>query len=238
MRLRLKTRPAVLFGAMFAVCLLLFLPLRLVAGIAGLGDTGLSARAVHGSVWSGTLEEATAGGVALGDLDAHLSPIDLLIGRARVALHRRGEGAAASGAVSVSRHSRGIDDVTAALPAGAVFAPLPISELDLSGVSARFDDGRCAGARGQVRAVVTGTIAGADLGGSMSGEARCDAGALVLPLRAAGGGAAIDLRLTGDGRFHADLTLPGGDAGAIARLQLAGFQATPRGYTLSAEGRF
>lgn len=238
MRLRLQTRPVALFGAMFVVALLLLVPLRLIAGVVGLGDTGLSARAVHGSVWSGTLDEATVGGVALGDLHAHLSPLGLLIGRAEVDLHRPGDEAAGHGALSVSRHSNRIDDATAVLPTGGVFAPLPISELDLSGVSVRFDDGRCAGARGQVRALVTGTVAGADLGGSMSGEARCDAGALVLPLRAAGGGAALDLRLSGNGRFHADLIVPGGDAATIARLQLAGFQATPRGYTLSAEGSF
>ncbi len=238
MKLRLQTRPAVLFGAMFAAALLLLLPLRLVAGWVGLGDSGLSARAVHGSVWFGTMDEAAFGGVALGDLRARLSPFRLLLGEARVAVQGRGGGPSAQGAVTVSRHSSAIDDVAASLPTGAVFAPLPISQLDLSGASVRFDDGRCARAQGTVRATVTGNIAGVDLGGSMSGAARCDGGALVLPLRSAAGGGAIDLRLSGDGRFHADLVLPASDAATITRLQLAGFQAGPKGYTLSAEGRF
>ena len=238
MRLRLQTRPVVLFGAMFIAALLLLLPLRLVAGWAGLGDAGLSARAVHGSVWFGTMDEAAAGGVALGDVRARLSPFNLLLGRARVAVHGRGDGPAAEGAVTVSRHSQGVDDVTASLPTGAVFAPLPIAQLDLNDASVRFDDGRCTRAQGRVRAVVTGDIAGVDLGGSMTGEARCDGGVLLIPLRAAAGGAALDLRLPGNGRFHADLIVPGGDAASVARLQLAGFQATARGYTLSAEGRF
>lgn len=238
MRFRLQTRPAVLFGAMFTVALLLLLPLRLVAGWAGLGNAGLSARAVHGSVWLGTMDEAAAGGVALGDLRARLSPLDLLLGRARVAVRSRGEGPAAQGAVMVTRHSNGMDDVTASLPTGAVFAPLPITQLDLNGASVRFDDGRCVRAQGKVRAVVTGDIAGVDLGGSMAGDARCDGGVLLIPLRAAAGGAVIDLRLPGNGRFHADLIVPGGDVATIARLQLAGFQAGPKGYTLSAEGRF
>src|SRR3569623_1540212 len=238
MKVRLQSRPAALFGALFAAALLLLLPLRLVAGWAGLGDAGLSARAVHGSVWLGTMDEAAAGGVARGDLRARLSPLDLLLGRARVAVPGRGTGPAAQGAVTVSRHSNGNDDVTASLPTGAVFAPLPITELDLTGASARCDDGRCARAQGRVRAVVTGDIAGVDLGGSMTGEARCDAGALLIPLHAAAGGAAIELRLPGNGSFHADLIVPGGDAATIARLQLAGFQVGPKGYTLSAEGRF
>jgi general secretion pathway protein N len=238
MKFHLQTRPAVLFGAMFVVALFLLLPLRLVAGWAGLGDAGLSARAVHGSVWLGTMDEAAAGGVALGDLHARLSPLNLLLGRARVVVHGRGDGPAAKGAVTVSRHSNGVDDVTASLPTGAVFAPLPITQLDLSGASVRFDDGRCARAQGRVRAVVTGDIAGVDLGGSMAGDARCDAGALLITLRAAAGGAAIALRLPGNGRFHADLIVPGGDAATVTRLQLAGFQAGPKGYTLSTEGRF
>lgn len=238
MRLRLQTRPVALFGAMFAVSLLLLLPLRLVAGWVGLGDAGLSARAVHGSVWFGTIDEAAFGGVALGDLRARLSPLTLLLGEARVSVQGRGAGPSAQGAVAVSRHSSGIDDASASLPTGAVFAPLPISQLDLSAASVRFDDGRCARAQGTVRATVTGTIAGVDLGGSMSGAARCDGGALALPLRSAASGGAIDLRLSADGRFHADLILPAGDAATIARLQQAGFQAGPKGYTLSAEGRF
>jgi general secretion pathway protein N len=238
MRFRLQTRPAVLFTAMFAAALLLLLPLRLVAGWAGLGEAGLSARAVHGSVWLGTMDEAAAGGVALGDLRARLSPLNLLLGRARVTVRSRGNGPAAEGAVTVSRHSNGVDDLTASLPTGAVFAPLPITQLDLSGASVRFDDGRCARAQGRVRAVVTGDVGGVDLGGSMAGEARCDAGALLIPLRAAAGGAAIELRLPGNGRFHADLIVPGGDAATVSRLQLAGFQAGPSGYMLSAEGRF
>ncbi len=238
MRFRLQTRPVALFGAMFVIALLLLLPLRLVAGWAGLDDAGLSARAVQGSVWYGSLDEAAIGGIALGDLRAHLSPLNLLLGRARVMVRSNGATPAAQGAVTVSRHSYGVNVVTASVPTGAVFAPLPIAQLDLSAAGVRFEDGRCARAAGHVRAVVTGAIAGVDLGGSMAGDARCEAGVLVLPLRAAAGGAAIELRLPGNGRFHASLTVPASDAATIARLQRAGFQAGPGGYRLSAEGRF
>ena len=72
----------------------------------------------------------------------------------------------------------------------------------------------------------------------MAGDARCDGGVLVLPLRAATGGAAIELRLPGNSRFRAILMVPANDAATIARLQSAGFQAGPGGYRLSAEGSF
>ncbi len=226
-----------MFAAMFLVSLLLFLPMRLVAGWIGLDESGLSARAVHGSIWSGDMDGAAFGGVALGDLHLRLSPLNLLLGRTQFAVRGRGEGAASMADVRFGHHGGGVDDATTSLSTGVVFAPLPISQLDLRAVTVRFEAGRCVQARGMVRAALTGQVAGLDLGGSMSGTPQCDAGALVLPLRSAAGGAAIDLRVRGDGRFRAVLVLPANDAATIARLQLAGFQSSAAGYTLSAEGR-
>ena len=54
-RIRLKTGPAAIFGAIFIVALIALLPLRLAMGWFDLGDTGLTAREVRGSIWSGSL---------------------------------------------------------------------------------------------------------------------------------------------------------------------------------------
>ena len=86
MRIRLATGRRALFLAMFAAAVLAFLPMRLALGWAALDSQGFSAREVTGSVWSGRLVEARFGDVALGDLDASVSPLALLIGRARIAL--------------------------------------------------------------------------------------------------------------------------------------------------------
>ena len=86
MRIRLATGRRALFLAMFAVAVLVLLPMRLALGWASLDSQGFSAREVTGSVWSGRLVEARFGDVALGDLDASVSPLALLIGRARIAL--------------------------------------------------------------------------------------------------------------------------------------------------------
>ena len=64
--IRLATGRTALFGAMLVVALLAFLPMRLVLGAAGLGDEGLVARRVEGSVWSGSLADAGAAGLRLG----------------------------------------------------------------------------------------------------------------------------------------------------------------------------
>lgn len=236
-KIRLRTRPAVLFGALFVIALIVFLPLRLALGWFGLGEAGLSARAATGSVWAGGLSEARFGDVALGDVRARLSPIQLLVGRARVNLaSRQAEGL--RGAIGISRHSMGIDDVTGQTPVGAVFAPLPITALDLSDVSIRFRDGQCDHAEGRVRATIMGDAGGYALPALMEGTARCEGGAVLLPLASQAGSEAVALRLWGDGRFRAGLTLQQVDPALATKLRLAGFQPSAQGYQLSVEGRF
>jgi general secretion pathway protein N len=131
--IRLRTGPAALFGAIFVLALILLLPLRFALAWFDLDGTGFAARAASGSVWAGSLREAQLGSIALGDVDAALSPWALLAGRARLALegHPSGTGRALHGAVSVSRHSVGIEQMTAGVPVGDAFAPLPITAIDL-----------------------------------------------------------------------------------------------------------
>ena len=136
-RFRLTTGPLALFGAIFVIALIALLPLRLVLGQFDLARTGFAAREATGSVWSGALRETAVGSIALGDMGAALSPWPLFVGRARVDLagHSTTTTRAVHGAVSVSRHSIGVDDMTAVLPGGAVFARFPVSGLDLDDVS-------------------------------------------------------------------------------------------------------
>ena len=237
MRFRLATARPALFGAMVAVALLALLPLRLVLGWAGLGDAGLTARRVDGALWGGRLVEARFGAVVLGDLDARLAFLPLLVGRARVELD--GEGAQPlRGAVTVGRHALGVDDFTATLATGQLFAPMPVTALDLDGVSVRFRDGQCDHAEGRVRATLAGEAAGVPLPPTLSGPARCEAGALLLPLVSQAGTETATLRITGDGRYHAEFALRPTDPAVAVRLERAGFIGGPAGYRLGVEGRF
>lgn len=235
-RVRLRTRPMALFGGLFVLALIVLLPMRLVLGWVGLGDLGLTARAVHGSVWLGELKEAHVGALDLGDLDASVAPAPLLVGRARVDL--AGDGAPPiEGAVSVSRHSIGIDDVTAGIIGGAAFAPLPVGSLDLDDVSARFSDGACAHAEGRVRITLGGAVGGVPLPQAMAGTARCEGNALLLPLVSAAGTESLAIRLRQDGGYTADLAIGTSDPAVATKLQLAGFRLSPDGYALSLQGR-
>ncbi|BCI72670.1 bacterial type II secretion system N family protein [Sphingomonas sp. S17] len=240
MRLRLATRPSVLFAAMLVVALIVFLPMRLALGATGLADQGLSARRVGGTIWGGSLLEARFGDVALGDLRVSLSPLALLVGRARLAFEGAGaDGRPIAGAATISRHAMGIDGVTASLPAAALFAPLPVTTLALEDVTVRFRDGVCEEAGGRVRATVTGEAGGLPLPPTMMGNARCEAGALLLPMTGQGGTEAVNLRIRPDGRYTADLVLSPSDPAAAAKLEQLGFVAgSGGGYRLSAQGRF
>ncbi len=239
-RIRLTTGPGALFLAFFVAALIAFLPLRLALGWFGLAEQGMTAREVTGSIWAGELREARFGQVALGDLSAGVSPLPLLVGRARVDLDGSGVPPAGrlSGAIGVSRHSFGFDHVTASLPVGNAFRPVPVTTLDLDEVSVRFRGEICEEAEGRVRAAMAGDIGGLVMPASLNGTARCDGGALLLPLVSAAGNEGSTIRLWPDGRYRAELTLQPGDPAAAARLQAAGFVQTQSGMELAIEGRF
>ncbi len=240
MKIRLTTRPVALFGGLAVLALLVFLPMRLVLGLVGLGEYGLSARVVRGPVWFGTLTEAKIGDLALGDINAGLAPLPLLLGRARLGISgaAQGDRPGLSGAISTSRYSKGIDDMTGSIPTGSVFAPLPINRLDLEAVSVRFDSGACAAAQGRIKAQLSGSIAALALPQSMSGTLRCEAGALVIPLVSQAGTEGVTLRIQGNGRYRATLDIQSADPAIAQKLSLSGFQPNEAGYRLSTEGQF
>ena len=235
MRVRVPMRRAALFAAMFAFALILFLPLRLALGPL---DDAFAAREASGSVWSGQLKEARIGPASLGDLDARLAPLPLLAGEARIVVARpSGAPDRLLGAFGIGRNRRSAESVTGTVPVESTFAPLPIASLDLTDVTVRFRDGACDRAEGLVRANISGDVAGLDLPAGLSGAVRCDRGALLLPL-AGGAGEGLALRIFGDGRYEAQLSIRATEPAAIARLTGAGFALGPGGYAMTLKGRF
>lgn len=212
MRLRLPVPRAVLFGALFATALIATFPLRVILGAVG---TGVSAREVRGSVWSGRLVEARAGAAVIGDLDARLEPLPLLVARARIALGREGTDPFTA-AMSFGGATRAIDGLSGTVPVAGAFGALPVTGLFFQDVTVRFRDGRCDRAEGQVRAsLAAGAVGGVTLPQGLSGAARCDRGALLLPLASASGSESVALRIEGDGRWTATATVPGAGGAAV-----------------------
>ena len=238
MRVRLRIGRALLLAAFFLFALVALLPMRLALDWLGFGERGLAARAATGSVWYGALQEAQVGPVPLGDVAARLNVLPLLLGRARLSLERSDEAGRLAGAVTVSRHGFGLDDVTGSFRLGPLLSPLPVATLDLDDLSAGFASGRCARAEGRIRANVTGEIAGLGLASGLTGAARCADDALLLPLASQSGMERLELRLFADGRYRAELLVRTADPAVGARLAAAGFRPAPGGQAMRIDGSF
>jgi general secretion pathway protein N len=234
MRVRLKPGRSLFFLAALLFALFALLPLRLALGWLGLGERGLAAREAQGSLWFGALAEARLGNVELGDLEARLRALPLLLGRARLEL-KRGGGGKLEGALVVSRHGFAIEDASGRLAIADV-APMPPATLDLDDVSAAFAGGLCRRAEGRVKAGFGGEIAGVQLPPSLAGDVRCDGGALLLPLAGQSGLERLDLRLGGDGRYRAELTVRPGDPALRERLAASGFAPAGNAWVLRFAG--
>lgn len=238
MRIRLPIGRAVFFVAALAFAFVALLPLRVVAGWFDLDGRGLAAREARGSLWSGALREAQFGGIPLGDVNARLNVLPLFLGRARLSLSREEADGRFEGAVTVSRHGFGLDDLNGQLRLGALFAPLPLATLDLDGVTVHFAGGLCDHAEGEVRAGLSGDLAGMLLSSGLRGTARCAEGALLIPLASQAGLEQLNLRFEADGRWRIDLVVRPTDPAAQGRLTAAGFAAGSSGYVRRIDGNF
>jgi general secretion pathway protein N len=240
MRVLLPIGRTLFFIFALVIALLALLPMRLALDWFNLGNRGLAAREVQGSVWYGELKEAQFGSVGLGDMHAGLRGLPLLIGRARIAMDRDNGTPEdeLDGAATLTRNSFGFDDVDGRLQLAGALGPLPLTQIDLGDVTARFESGQCVEAAGTVRAAVSGDVAGVALPGGLTGAVRCDAGALLLPLTSQSGMESLELRLFGDGRYRALVGVRSTDPTLRDRMAAAGFAVTASGYAMNVDGRF
>lgn len=237
MGLNLSRRTRIILIALFALAILLLLPMRIALGAAGLERLGVSARNIGGTVWSGRIDDLMLGDMPIGTVHAGLSPVALLTARARFDIWRR-NGAAddLSGALTVGFGRIGIDDVTATVPLGQSFAPLPVASLTMDDVTAYFTGDRCGHAEGRVRAQIAGEFPGLNLTQGLSGIATCDGDALLLPLMSQSGMEKINLRIWRSGRYVADMRIETADATLSDALARAGFAEAGVARVLKIEG--
>lgn len=221
MRVRLPLGRGLFFACASLFALAALLPLRLGLDWVRLADIGLEAREAEGSVWMGGLTDVRFGPIRLGSLQTRLRPFSLLLGRTHLDFRSTGN-EELKGAVAMSRHMVAFGDLNGPLDVASLFAPLPLSSLNLDDVSIRYEDGLCVAAEGRVEANMSGEVAGASLPGGLSGTVRCDRGAALLPLVDQSGMVRLDLRLFGDGRHEAELALRPTDPAMAARLASAG----------------
>jgi general secretion pathway protein N len=213
----------------------IFMPLRVIVG-----GEGVSARKVEGIIWDGSIRDLRVGKLQIGDVNARLHFLPLLLGRAQISLSR-GDAPFASGINgSVTRRLGGVsvENMMATLPVASLFAPLPAENIKLQDFSARFTAGRCAEAGGSVRLTLANTVPGLSLSNGLLAKPRCDRGQLLIPLLSQSAMERVDIRVSGDGAYTATIFLEGDRTEQAVPLGLAGFRSVAGGYQMVRKGRF
>jgi general secretion pathway protein N len=231
----MKRRFAIASVAALAVAAIIFMPLRTIVA----GD-GVTARKVDGIIWDGSIRDLRLGKLPVGDVNARLLFVPLFMGRAEILLSRGNAQFVPGISGSVSRGLNGVsvNNLSATLPVGTLFAPFPAENIQFEGVSARFAAGRCIEASGQVRLTLSDTMPGLNLQNGMLGQPRCDGAQLLLPLVSQSAMERADIRLSADGSYTVTIMLNGDRGDQAAALNLAGFRSVAGGYRLVQKGRF
>ena len=231
----MKRRYILASVATLAVAAIIFMPLRTIVG----GD-GVTARKVDGIIWDGSLRDLSLGKLPVGDVNARLRFWPLFLGRAEILLSRGNTQFVPGINGSVSRGIGGmsVNNLSATLPIGSLFAPFPAENIQFEGFSARFASGRCMDAGGQVRLTLSDTVPGLNLQNGMLGQPRCDGARLLLPLASQSAMERADIRLSADGSYTVTVTLDANRGDQAAVLNFAGFRPVAGGYRLVQKGRF
>lgn len=222
--------------ALLAVALaIIFMPLRFVMP----GDA-VTARKVEGIIWDGAIRDLQVGQLAIGDVNARLHFLPLLLGRAQMSFARGDAPFAPGVSGTVTRRLGGysIEGLTASFSVATLFAPLPAETLQFTDFSARFTSGRCTAAAGSVRLTAPAGVAGLDLPNGLLGKPRCDKGDLFIPLLSQSAMERVDIRIGKNGTYSAMVLVEGDRADQAAMLALAGFRPVAGGYRLVRKGRF
>lgn len=231
----------IIAAALLALLLLIAsFPMRLALSLAGAEAAGISARAVHGSVWSGELVDARIGALSLGTVHARLSPPALLAGRIELAFVRRD---ARLGPLAGRLHggdARGLSGLDGAVSLSGGLGMIPVDAIRFEDASARFEAaGRCVAAGGRVRLSIAARIAGLDLSRGLSGPLACVDGRVQAVLASQSGMERLTLSFDGGGAWRARLAIAvDRDPAMAAALALLGFRPGAGGFVLVTNGRF
>lgn len=213
-------------AALFALALIVLIPLRMVLGLTM--PEKITARSVEGTVWSGRIADLNAGPLPLGTVDAGISPLLLLLGRPQFSIAREG--------FSAGIGPSGIVDANGSVLLPDGLGGLPVTSLGFGDFSATMSGRQCQEAQGTLSLTL------ASLGPlfpnpiTLSGQARCDKGALIVPMRGPQGMERLILKVGADGRWNADLTLAGLPQETADALKSSGFDARPGGVGIGTGG--
>jgi general secretion pathway protein N len=185
-------------------------------------------------VWAGHIYDARLGKIALGDVDTHVVPMELLKGRLRIDMLGTNPVSELHGGFSHGLGGLGLDEFSVAAGVAAQ-SPIPAGTLFVEKLTARFPGGQCGSAEGRGRAFVSSPFAGVVQTGSMTGPALCRDGALAFDLANDTGAARQEIAVGADGSYNVRATIKPESAAVAARLQSQGFIPGPDGYVYQAQ---
>ncbi|MEA1072880.1 type II secretion system protein N [Sphingomonas sp. LY160] len=219
------------------LALLALMPLRLALGLTDVEKMGFTARQVAGTIWGGRLGDLHLGDRPLGSFDVALDPLPLLTGSASMKFRRLDglEGPLDGRLLAGSR--RGIVGATGRVAVGEMFAPIPLTALDLTDVTLLFRDDTCVEASGSVVPVITIPVAGINLASGLRGTLTCDGRRARVTMVGGSGAERVEFYLTADGGYRGWMSVRGAAPDAQVALQLFGFRPTANGLTLSVDGQ-
>ena len=220
-------------AAVLVLSLVIFMPLRNIVAV-----DGVTARKVDGIIWDGSVRDLKLGKMPVGDVNARLLFWPLFLGRAEMFISRGDAPFAPGISGSIARGIGGtsIQNLSATLPVGSLFAPFPAENIQFEGFSARFAAGRCIDASGQVRLTMSDTVPGLNLQNGMLGKPRCEGARLLLPLISQSAMERLNLRIAGNGSYRAEFIIRSADPALAAKLGSAGFSAAQGGFVLRLAG--
>lgn len=235
---RLTRQTRIVLLALFVAALLATLPLRLVLGWANPDAGGLSARSIEGPVWAGRIGDLKAGPLPLGTVFAGVRPLPLLIGQREIWMERpEATGVAPFRAYAASGAGWArLREVNGQLSLPDGLGTLPVNGIGFGDFRLELTDGRCAAASGTVSLTLSSLSALLPNAMSLSGKARCDKGALFVPMQGPSGLERMGLRIEANGNWTADFLLTGLPVEVSGPLLDAGFSARAGGIGIRASG--
>lgn len=201
------------FVATFFISGLMRMPLAVPLGMA---DLPFESRGITGTVWDGEIVGLVVEGEPVGDLAIKLRAWPLLMGRLETDAALIGRGIDVSGRIAISIRTISLGGVEAHVDLERLRLRDTLGQRLRGQLSAQvqevlFVGGACrrASLSASTDALAESLGAFASRGFAISGEGRCEDGALHLPMSGAGPDAEVEvmLTLTGDGQYSSRLAV-------------------------------
>lgn len=233
----MKARWAAWTAGLAALALIGMFPLRVALGWSDLESMGFAARQVAGTIWYGRIGELHLKSQPLGTLEVALDPGQLLVGTVNMRFNRLDDPEGPLEGRLVAGGKRGIVDASGRVAVGEMFAPLPLTVLELEKVTVLFRNGRCVEAAGRIRPILAAPIPGANFESGLAGAVQCDGERARVEMESPSGAERIDFYVQQSGDYRGWMSVRNAHPGVTAALAAFGFKPSAQGMTLSVDGR-